>query len=835
MKKVIDKLKSLISNRIMMMFAAITVLFSVLLIRFYNLQVLRQGQNQEAIRAATIRKIPINAARGEIFDRFGRPLAVNKTAFCIKMDLSIPVRDLNQIAEEFLKVLDLNKEAYIDHLPITQSEPFTFTFSGKAAEKRWKKDMGLKEEQMDDTAPEIIDYLRKFFEIPSDYSSAEARKILAIRTEIFLQRYRQYQSVTLAENISPSTIAAIEEQPDKFSGLYIEPYAQRYYPEGENTSHILGYMGTINDDEFARLKSSGYTNEDLLGKAGIEKACENTLHGEKGEEMVEVDSQGKRINEIQTIASKKGQDVFLTVDSELQKKALQSLQENLKQVIVQKLDEGEITSDMLFSSLAESNLISIDKMMASDKDLVQKDIKNLVLSQMPAVNVQNPESVKQAKKVIKDAVNDKTLQPLQIVLCMIRQGTVGCSKEMLQSLENGRLSPFQFIRDKIAVGEIRPGDTNLDPCTGSAAVIDIHSGDTLALVSYPSYDNNKLVNHFDNVYYQKLLSDPATPLINRPLMERKAPGSVLKMLTAVAGLESGTINTHSIIQDEGVYQKAGKPYAKCLIYSRYGMTHGPIDVSKALEVSCNYFFYEVAYRMGNKTEGTTLHAIGILNDYMKKFGLDDYSGIEIEELKPKMASPEAKKTIVEALDEHATESQKKWMDGDSIRSAIGQSYNSFSVIHIAKYIMTLANGGTRYKINLIKDIKKDGEVNISETEPVIEEQINISPETLEAVYKGMLGVTKGSQGTLRKFFSDYPIEVAAKTGTAEEAKNRPSHTWFVGFAPYKDPLIAVVVMIPFGETKTGPATKVAKEIIAEYLQLYDKPEQKAVNDNAFVS
>ena len=136
-------------------------------------------------------------------------------------------------------------------------------------------------------------------------------------------------------------------------------------------------------------------------------------------------------------------------------------------------------------------------------------------------------------------------------------------------------------------------------------VSEVGCGQVLALVTYPSYDNNQLVNTFNNSYYNQLLEDTNTPLVNRPLKQKKAPGSTFKMISAIAGLETGTITPSTVIADKGIFKDAGTPYARCWIYSNNGGTHGAVNVSHALEVSCNYFFYELGYRMGNADNGTT--------------------------------------------------------------------------------------------------------------------------------------------------------------------------------------------------------------------------------------
>lgn len=180
-----------------------------------------------------------------------------------------------------------------------------------------------------------------------------------------------------------------------------------------------------------------------------------------------------------------------------------------------------------------------------------------------------------------------------------------------------------------------PADTGLDPCTGSVFVTQVGTGEVLASVTYPSYDNNELVNTFNNAYYNDLLQDGNTPLVNRPLKQKKASGSTFKMITALAGLETGTITPSTTIVDKGLFKDAGVPYARCWIYSNTGGTHGPVNVSHALEVSCNYFFYELGYRLGSTANGSDSNkAITTLNEYMAAFGLNDYTGVELDEYRP---------------------------------------------------------------------------------------------------------------------------------------------------------------------------------------------------------
>lgn len=811
------------NNRIVVLFGLMVLCSFVLMIRLYNLQIIHGEENLSKVKATTVRTMSIPAQRGNIYDRYGRPLALNKASFRIKFDLSTPVDDLNEQMLRFFRLLDEKNGMYLDDFPMTKEEPFSFTFSSESVAKNWKTDMGLKGEKSNYTATETFEYLKDFFQVSNSLTKSEMRKLVSVRSKIYLQRYKKYNSIVLANDVSLEIITALEEHKSEFPGIYIESDSFRYYPQKSDLSHILGYIGSINEEELSQYEQYGYENSDIVGKLGIEKAYELLLNGKDGKKIIETDVKGQRVKEIQVVPPENGGDVYLTIDSQLQKKTAEAMRKNLKEALFQNMNTGKVTVSQIFQSMIKSNAISITKIMKSEQDQTQYTIKQQVIEKMINFDWNNKEDKEKAKDIVIKLMQNGAITTSQMLLCMEEQKKITLEEETIQKVKEGRISISKILREKIDSDEIGVNEINMDPCTGSAAVVDVNTGEVLSLVTYPSYDNNRLVNEFDNEYYKTLLDDPTTPLINRAVMERKAPGSIFKMLVAIAGLETGTITQNTLIQDKGIYKEAGKPYAKCLIYSKFGATHGLVDVKKAIEVSCNYYFYELAYRFGNAKQNTTLNSINIMNEYMKKFGLDTYSGIEIEEAKPKTASPEAKEKAVKAYNPNATEGQKRWMDGDSIRCAIGQSYNSFSAIHMAKYIATVANGGSRYQMNLVKKTDTAGETVI--TQPIIEEELKLKQETINAVHEGMRLVTEGSQGTLRNYFKGYPLQVAAKTGTAEEADNRPSHSWFVGFAPYDKPQIAVVVMIPFGEIAAGPATNVAKEIFSQYFGLYNEAEK----------
>ena len=786
--------------RILWLFSGTAAVFLLLAFRLYQLQIVHGEEYRQMAVATIVHQEEIKAVRGEIYDRYGRPLAVNRPVYQIKMDLSVLKEGNNDMLLELLEVFEENKIEMNDTFPVSSTEPYEFLFSSQGQERLWKRDMGFQEDEMDASPEETIEKLEEFFEIPETLPKKTRRDLLALRSEIYLHRFRKYQSVVLASDVKMQEIALFEENKDRFPAIFIEADGRREYPYGESMSHILGYLGSINEEELEEHKEEGYAPEDKIGKLGIEKSFESLLRGSHGEKRIEVNASGMRVGSWIETEAKQGGDVYLTIDANLQEKVYRRMEETLKELLLEKLGRGSVTVTDVFCSLLENQRLA--------PDLFEKE-KNL------------PESVKKAFQEEKTAEHlmeeaaDGRFSDREMIDCLILGNVIRPEEETKDHWEQGEISPTEMIKTAIDRGEIKVHEVNADPCTGSAVVVDVNTGEVLSMVSYPSYDNNRLTGKFDHDYYKRLLADPTTPLLNRPTMERKAPGSIFKMIPALAGLETGVITKDTVIYDKGIYREAGKPYPSCLIYSNYGSTHGPVTVEKAIEVSCNYFFYELARRFGNDQSSSAVDSITLMDEYMYRFGLYSKSGIEIEEYEPRPATPEQKRTSVKAYDPEAPEGLQVWTDGDSVRCAIGQSYNNFAPIHMAKYMASLANGEKRYRLTLWKKTVQEGkEVWHS---PVVEEYLNLSKENVACIHRGMRRVVNGERGTLRTHFQDFPYTVAAKTGTAEEDKSRASHSWFAGFAPYESPQIAVVVQIPFGEGKEGPAIRIAKEIIQTYL------------------
>ncbi len=914
-----ERLGELLRNRLFVLLAAAAVIFMILVGRLFYMQIVNGEEADASLTSSVTREVTIPAARGNIYDRYGRPLAVNEAAFSVEIDDSITVdyedadaeavslykklikngyvvgddlpitkdapyeftissdeleewktnigltkKQMNYTAEETLNYLyerfgitdaDMTEEEkralvslginindknimitnlimtiesnggeIVDELPISQEQPYYFLLEDEDEILSWKSSVSMSEEELDYDVEESMQYLIELFGIPENISPSMQRKVAAVRYSLYLQRYKKYQPVTVAREINDEVIAAVEENLDKFPGVSVETESMRVYEDGEIFSNIIGYIRQISDTELQEYSEYGYTSGDIVGKTGIEKVMELELNGQDGKMLVEVDNMGRKISTLETEAPVSGDDVFLTIDKELQISAYNYLKDALADAIITRLTselekDVPVTLKQLFTSMIDSNNISVTEVMKAE-DGYQKVLKDIILANDPDIDVTDSEDKTEAKQVLTNAVDNGTISYTTLIYVMIEQGVITADDNYKARIASGELTPFNVIIEKLESGDLEPAETGLEPCTGSVVVSDVNSGEVLALVTYPSYDNNELVNTFNNEYYNKLLEDPTTPLVNRPLMQKKAPGSTLKMITAIAGLETGVITLDTQIRDKGVFKDAGTPYANCLIYSLNGSTHGYVDVSHALEVSCNYFFYEVGYQLGNDTENPrSLKGITILDEYYDAFGLNSPTGVEIGESAPSMASPSYKEEVIKWQNPEATSSQTAWTSGDTIRAAIGQSVNSFSAASMNKYVATLANGGTRYKMHLLDKVKSSDGTVTEEVEETVENVLEIAPENLEAVYEGMLLVTQGSKGTLRNVFKDFPIDVAAKSGTAEENKNLSSHVWFVGFAPYDDPQIAVTVMIPFGDVTGSPAAVVARNVIGEYMGL----------------
>lgn len=360
-------------------------------------------------------------------------------------------------------------------------------------------------------------------------------------------------------------------------------------------------------------------------------------------------------------------------------------------------------------------------------------------------------------------------------------------------------------------------NTKYDCKAGAAVVMNIKTGEVLALASYPNYEPELFVEGISEAKLKEYENEDN--LYNRAISSTYAPGSTFKMVVATAALETGKFTTSTLVNDNGPYPLGHHPV--CWIYSDRHYGHGYINIVQAIKYSCNYFFYDIGYKIG----------IDKIAEYANYYGLGKKTGIELSGESPGIvASTQYKKETF----------GEEWQLGETLSAAIGQSYNSYTPIQMARYICMIANGGKAVDVSVIKSItdadgngipkeeieeKVNAKLGIDDSSNV--EDLDIKQETLDAIIKGMKGVTSESGGTAYYVFSDLGMTIAGKTGSAETGEDDKVNGWFTGFAPYDDPEIAVVVLIE-NAGSGGNAAPAGKEIIQSYFGMNAKQVKEDV-------
>ncbi len=442
--------------------------------------------------------------------------------------------------------------------------------------------------------------------------------------------------------------------------------------------------------------------------------------------------------------------------------------------------------DYLYRGIAES-WIDTTKLKIEDKYSDADKIYQIIVDYVSEDLKTDPAF---AKKIYRYLINNGTISGKEICLSLFSQNILAYDESEVRMLEaNGDEYAFQFIRSKISDIEITPAQLALDPCSASCVVTDVNTGEVRALVTYPSYDNNKFSGTVDAAYYNKLNNDLSLPLFNNATQAQKAPGSTFKPIIAVAALEEKAVGLTETITCTGQYGEI-TPHLRCWIYPGQ---HGPLDVEHGIMNSCNVFFAEMGHRLSMDENGSYTPELGIekIRKYAAMFGLDETSGIEISEKPPQMTTekPEA--------------------------SSIGQGNNSYSNVQLARYITAIANKGNVFKLSLLDKVTDSQGELLEDYTPQLRSTVDVADSTWNVVHSGMRKVI--SDGSAKKIFSDLEVDIAGKTGTAEEVKNGHTinHAFFVSFAPYQNPEIAVTVNIPYGYSSSNAASA-AKNIYRYY-------------------
>ena len=902
------------------------IMFSILVGRLFQLQIVN-GQSYLDDYILQIQKTrTIQGTRGNIYDRNGKLLAYNELAYSVTIEdngvydtTAEKNKALNEEITRIIEIVEGHGDSVISDFSIVldANNEYQFSMTDETQRLRFVADVfgesyidSLDEEQKNMSAAQIIDYLctDKTYGYGIDQDELERSQVLKmvnIRYAIGLNSFQKYIPTTVAEDVSDETVAEIMEHMDELQGVDIAEESLRRYTDSKYFANLIGYTGQISQEEYNALskdEQEQYDLTDTVGKSGLEQVLDNTLQGDKGEVKLYVNSVGRVIDTVGETEPKAGNDVYLTIDADLQKAAYDILEQELAGILLSRMQDildydrtkSEDAADVIvasgdaYNAFIDNNIVDMSHFSAADAGGAEQSVygkfapyKEQVLSQLASImqdgnasayrdmtrewqaylsHVVNEVLTGENGVIMSDSIDtsDETYQNYAISqnwvdasklqdylssegnysdsaevysamvsyvtdrlqnstdfdkliyqymikagtvtgreLCMIlyEQGVLPMDETQYNNLASGATGAYDFLRGKLQTLEITPGQLGLEPCRGSVVITDTDSGDVLACVSYPGYDNNRLANTMDSDYYNELNTSTSRPFYNSATQETTAPGSTYKPLVAVAGLTEGVIDTGTTVYCDGNFDVIS-PEVHCWVYPA---GHGTMNVVSGITNSCNEFFNNIGYQLGMQ-DGSYSSEYGLerLRKYAEMFGLGETSGLEIPEMDPKIS------------------------DEDSVRSAMGQGTNNYTTSQLARYITAVANEGTLYELTLLDRVENvDGEV-VEEYQNGEARTIDgVSSSTWDAVHAGMAGVVKNS--SVFTAINASSLSVSGKTGTAQQSTTHADHGLFVGFAPSDNPEIAMAVRIANGYSSSY-ASEVGSNIFQYYYQITDSAQ-----------
>ena len=927
-REIIDRIKEAIDyilrSRLIVLIVVFCLTSSVLVGRLFYLQIVKGEDYLENYELQIRRSKEIAATRGNIFDRNGELIAYNELAYSVTIEDRVPTDTgakekneiLNTVLDKVLTIVEKNGDSVIDSFGIIldSAGEYQFAETNETLRLRFVADVygqayvdDLTQEQREQSAGEIMHHLcsKRYGLDDENHDPAYILKMVNMRYAMGLNSYQQYLSTTLALDVSTETAAAIMENQDSLTGVDITEDSLRRYPDGEYFASIIGYTGKISQEEYDALdddEKKRYSLSDIVGKSGIEQTFDSVLKGEKGKQTFYVDNLGKVTDIVSTADPKAGNDVYLTIDKNIQITAYKLLEEKLAGIVLSKLTNvldydpsvAADTKDIIipvgdaYNAFIANGIIDMDRFGNENSGTAEKAVyttftskKESVLSELlsqlnnpeaPAYrdlsdemqaymdyvcdtvlkestglllsdeidpqdetqiawakdetislytylnyaisrnwvdttklgnsNYSSSEEVYQGmvayleeylreasqfdKLLYKYLIKSGGITGAQICAIAYEQGVLPMDENAYNGLLSGTVSAYGWLYNKIETLEITPGQLALEPCSGGIVVTDPNSGDVLACVSYPGYDNNRLANTMDSAYYNKLNTGLARIFYNRATQELTAPGSTYKMISAAAGLEEGVIDTGTPIYCNGVFDTV-TPSPTCWIYPNGG--HGSLNVVQAIQHSCNIFFYQVGYDLSMDAEGNYDSDIGTdkLAKYAGMFGLNETSGLEIPEAQPNISNEY------------------------SIQSAIGQGNNNYTVSQLNRYVTAVANNGTVYDLTLIDKTTDSNGKLIKDYEAAVNHTIDgLSQTTWNVLHTGMEQVVASTAS-----FNGIDFTMAGKTGTAQHNELHADHVLFVGYAPADTPQLSIAVRITYGYN-SGYAAEVGRDIAKVY-------------------
>ena len=933
-KKIIKKIRL---KRTTVLVIVFIFLSSVLVRQLFSLQIIQGEDYISKFQTRTTKTRVIKSTRGNIYDRNGTVVASNVLAYSVTFEDSGTYNStreknltLNGIAYQVLQILSKNGDSLSDNFHITVNDhgDYAFDVDEGFTLNRFRADIygeaqidDLSEEQKNATAAQIMDHLTgssgfsivlygKDAYTPEELTKQEILEIAIMRYQLNTNSFKKYMPVTIATNVSEKSVAAIKENQAALQGIDIVEDSTRKYVDDESMAPILGYTGQASSEELETLRKDNpdYSNDAVVGKAGIEQYMELELQGKDGEETVTVDNLGKvlDIDNSKTVDPVAGNDVYLTIDSDWQKSIYQILEQRVAGIVLSKLtpnksfdyeaekDASKITIPIydVYNALIANSVIDINKFSDADASDTEKNlyvkfqqkqqqvfdtISNRLTGDNPpaykdedtqmqeyltyicddlltnTLKVLKSDSIDTADETYKAWKNDQsislkdylnyaasqnwidisqistsgeyldseeiyqaltayiidylktdtgfskllykymlqedTISGEDLCLVLYEQGVLSKEDELYQTMASGGLDAYTFMYRKIANLEITPAQLALAPCSASAVITDTTTGNVLACVSYPGYDNNRLTNNMDTDYYAKLSTDLSSPFFNKATQQKTAPGSTLKILSTVAGMSEGVIDDGTYIECTGSFDLVTPPI-NC--WNKQG--HGSLDIREAIEQSCNVFFTTIGFELGKDSEGNFSEArsLGMLQKYASLMGLDQKTGIEISEASPQVS------------------------DKNAVPSYIGQGTNAFTTSQLARYASTIATSGTIYKLSLLDRVTDSKGKLIKEYPSETAGQLDLSSNIWDDIHDGMYRVVQTHDQ-----FNRLGVEVAGKTGTAEIDYYHPNNALFIGYAPVSDPKYAISVRIANGYA-SGNACLAANDIFKYIFGLADE-------------
>ncbi len=928
-----ESVRKIAYSRLFALTVTFTCMFAILVIHLFNLQIVRGEDMLNKYIQQTEKTVYTPGTRGNIYDKNGKLLAYNELAYSVTVQDTGDYRDaadLNAMLLRLVNILDKHEVAIEGKFEVGLNEfgEVFYSSSSETGRLGFLRDIfGCKyidelseEEHFDDktgklpidvTARELLERQKEIYdlnEIKDDKGNTvmlddkTALKLVNIRYTMSLVAFQRYQSTVVASRVDEETVAEVLENTADLLGVNIEESSIRVYNDSIYFTPIIGYTGKMQKERLEELQKQNpdYDINDTVGLIGIEESMETALHGERGFQKVNVDNRG-RIREVkEETKAKAGNDLYLTIDADLQKGIYHLIEQQLAGILIdtlvledepntEKTDASNLKIPIkdAYYQLINNNVLSLSHFQEEDASVIEQQIQSTfessrerIMAQLRtelmnpnALSIQNlppdlanymvyiytwlsssavniideskiditseaylawkadeislrdylqegiaqswvdttklnadnkyssaddiyqqlvdyclnelMEDVRFTKRIYRFLINDNIITGRQLCLALYDQGVLENEPDQIAALQNnGDTYAYTFLIDKISKIQITPAQLALDPCSGACVVTNVRTGEVLALVTYPSYDNNRMSGTVDSAYFSRLQNDLSQPLYNNATQAQKAPGSTFKPITAVAGLEEGVVGLEEKITCTGIYEEVAQPI-RCWISPGH---HGELDVIGGLQNSCNCYFSEMAHRLSTDENGVynTGKGLEVLKKYASMFGLNHDSGVEISERDPEIS------------------------DIDPERSAMGQGTHSYTNVQLSRYVAALANRGTVFELSLLdREVDPDGNL-VHDFTPEASDHINIQDSTWDAVAQGMRNVISNN-----RIFNDLQIEIAGKTGTAQESKARGNHAFFISYGPFASPEICVTVNIPYGY-KSSNAAMLAKHAYQLY-------------------